>query len=291
MTHRRRGTTLVELIISLAMTGVVLALASAVLLRQHRVVSDLAGRADLAARLRDGAGPLLAQLRTLSPADLRDTRDTALEVRATIASAVVCDTIATALVLAPAEQEQRFAAVAAPIVAGDSVWALDAGTGDWRPLRILSVGTRIPGTCAALGPRLAGAALSSPRITISVMPPLGPLIGVPVRVTRPVRYSVYRAGDGAWYLGEKDWNNQAGRFDGVQPIAGPYLAPADGGVAFRYRDSLDRPLTDPVDRNAVRLLRVELRGRTRDVARALTTGPDARPRDSVLFAIALRNRP
>ena len=103
------------MVIGLTMTGVVLALSSAVLLRQHRVVSELADRADLAARLRDGAGPLLAQLRTLSPEDLRDARDTALELRATIASAIVCDTTATALVLAPAARDQRFAAFAAPI--------------------------------------------------------------------------------------------------------------------------------------------------------------------------------
>src|SRR5262245_17958001 len=90
----RRGVTLVELVVTMAVGGLALSLIAAVCLRQQRVISDLSHAAALTAQLRDAAAILPIDLRALSSGlgDIRDARDTSLEVRATIASAVVCDT-------------------------------------------------------------------------------------------------------------------------------------------------------------------------------------------------------
>src|SRR5512146_3103343 len=91
-----RGFTLVELLVAMIVAGIVLTLITLTGLRQQRLLSDLANDASLAAQLREAAAILPVDIRALSAAagDLRDARDTALEIRSTIASGVVCDTIA-----------------------------------------------------------------------------------------------------------------------------------------------------------------------------------------------------
>src|SRR4051794_2584223 len=98
---RRTGLTLVEMVVSLSLTGIVLAMVSAISLRQQRIVADLAEQIASAARLREAAAILPIHLRSARAADIREARDTSLELRATIASAVICDTSSSALVLAP----------------------------------------------------------------------------------------------------------------------------------------------------------------------------------------------
>ncbi len=49
-----------------------------------------------------------------------------------------------------------------------------------------------------------------------------------MRVTRPIRYSLYHASDGSWYLGARDWNDASARFNTIQPLAGPFRSPGAG---------------------------------------------------------------
>jgi hypothetical protein len=291
----RRAVTLVEMVVSLSLTGIVLALVAAISLRQQRIVSDLGERSALSARLQEAASLLPIQLRAASPFDIRDARDTALEIRATIATAIVCDTVGPALVLAPVTGgESPYASFTSPVEAGDSAWLFvnePMSTG-WRGYAITHVGTRVPGACARAGPILSETESRAEHVTIDVasVPPRA--VGTALRVTRPIRYSLYRAGDGAWYIGERDWNNTDARFNGTQPIAGPYLSASDGGLRFRYADStgalLDTPVADPL---AISTIAVELRGRTAKPVSVLGAvgrrGPFV---DSTMLTIALRNR-
>jgi hypothetical protein len=64
------------------------------------------------------------------------------------------------------------------------------------------------------------------------------------RLARRTRLAAYRSGDGAWYLGLRDWNGDANRFNGVQPVAGP-LRPRTG-FHLDYLDAAGRPLDVPV---------------------------------------------
>ena len=73
-------------------------------------------------------------------------------------------------------------------------------------------------------------------ITLDAGPQPKSMIGAPVRFTRPVRYSLYRAADGDWYLGEREWNPTTVRFNTIQPVSGPFLSP----VTRRTRVQLSR---------------------------------------------------
>jgi prepilin-type N-terminal cleavage/methylation domain-containing protein len=280
---RRRGFTLVEMVVALTVTGVVLSLVTVIALRQQRAVASLAEQRSVSARLREASILLPIQLRSASPADIRDARDTSLEMRATIATSFVCDTAPSSIILVPTTpDEARYSSVLSPIEAGDTVWLLTLDDSlEWRGARITAVATTPAAPCSSLGPTLSDAGLRATRTALSVAPMPAAPIGLPVRVTRAMRYSLYRAADGDWYAGEREWNNALARFNSIQPIVGPFSSPAAGGLAFRYADSSGAALPIPVaDPRRIAIVDVALRAE----------GKSGRLVDSTGLTVALRGR-
>lgn len=296
---RRAGLTLVELMATVAVAGVVLAIIAGVALRQQRIFAALTADAALAGQLRDAASVLPSDLRTaaVGAGDLREATDTSVEIRETLASAVVCDTLGHGVVLAPFDgTAAALAGAVAPIQAGDTAWIFSPSdsTHAWREHAVVAVGSTHGGQCAESGPRLNSASLAAPRTTLTLDSAPAPLtlIGRPMRVTRPTRFSLYRASDGSWYLGARDWNNGNARFNTTQPLAGPFRSPGSGPL-FRWFDSTGAPLAPPVARrDQVALVRIDLRGQTGGADRALGSARNSGPRaDSVSIFVAVRNRP
>ena len=300
---RRSGVTLVELVVALAIAGVVLSLVASISIRQQRIYADLADAAALSGQLREAAAILPTDLRGVATGsgDIRggEARDTAIEFRGTIASAVVCDTTAFGVVLAPAGPGVTgFASFLTPIEAGDTAWVYSSREplDEWRPYRVASVANLAAGaaTCAQLGPTLTGSERSAARVAIGLDggPPPAAIVGAPMRFTRAVRYSLYRASDGEWYLGVREWNPSSARFNTIQPVGGPFASPSLGGLAFRYLDSLGASLGIPVlDTRTISLVRIELRGQTKNVTQALSAaGPSGKRSDSLSLVVLLRNR-
>jgi len=295
--HRRTGTTLVELLVALTLGGLVLGMVGAMCVRQQRIYADLSVNAARSEQLRDAASILPIDLRALSrgAGDIREALDTALEFRATIASAVVCDTAGGSIVLTPPTSDaSAFTSMEAPIAAGDSIWLL-SGTDSiapWASARILSTGSAQAGQCAPSGPRLVGAALTARRPTATLSIPLPPPIGSVVRVTRPLRYSLYRAGDNLWYLGARDWNTTSQQFNGIQPVSGPFLSAAQHGLAFRYLDTAGAVLATPIaNASSITAIRIDLRAQTSAPVRVLSAaGPVAARVDSAHVIVLLHNR-
>lgn len=293
--------TLVELIVAMVVAGIVLSLIASVSVHQQRIYSDRADADALSVQLRDAAAILPIDLRgaASSAGDIRngEASDTAIEIRATIGSAVACDTNSAGVVLAPSVAGAgTYANFLTPIQVGDTAWIYSAreARDEWRPFRIRNVSSAAPGHCAPLGPTLDGAERLTSRIAIAFDdgPPLGEIAGLPMRFTRPLRYSLYRAADGAWYLGERDWNNGTARFNFIQPVAGPFVSASQGGLSFAYLDTVGAPLATPVvNSRAISLITLVLRGETKKVARELSAaGPLAKRSDSVSLMVLLRNR-
>lgn len=291
---------IIEVIVAMVVAAIVLTLITAIGVRQQRLFTELADGVALSGQLREAAAILPIDLRAVSVAsrDIRDARDTSIELRATIASAVVCDTIANGLVFAPADSgASAYASYLTSIDVGDTAWVLAPtdSVNDWRPFRIETVGTSSLRQCAASGPRLSDGARALSRVSIGLsMPPpsMGATIGMPARVTRPLRYSLYRAGDGAWYIGERDWNTSAARFNTVQPVSGPFLSATAGGLTFTYLDSLGAPISAPVaDPRGIAAIRVSLRGQTKNVSRVFSSAaPTGKRVDSAELTVLLHNR-
>lgn len=284
----RGGFTLLEVLIVLVLSGIVLGLASAVGVRLQRELAAESSRFRMDEQLAAGAEVLPIDLRAVSPraGDIMATnaRDTSLEVRATIGNALVCAAASHAVTLA----WYRGAAgqVLAPrAAAGDTLWLLDDGDAgeSWRPVGVTALRV-VSGVCAAIDNSAAEIIDRSHLWVADIRDSAAVQIGSVVRVTRPERFSFYRAADGEWYLGLRTWNSAAGAFNGVQPIAGPYRSPRLApGVRLSYYDSNGAAFA-PGAIDARRIARIES-------VLAVNAGSGTKTRvDSVTVVVGMRNR-
>jgi prepilin-type N-terminal cleavage/methylation domain-containing protein len=298
--NARRGLTILEVVIAMVVGGVVLALITNISVRQQRLFTDLTDGIALSGQLREAATILPIDLRAVSVAshDIREARDTSIELRGTIASGVVCDTITNGLIIAPiASGASGYASYLTSIDVGDTAWVFTPtdSIDDWRPYTVATVATSTPRQCAPRGPQLSDSVRALSRVSIGVASrpaSLSSTIGSPIRVTRPVRYSLYRASDGLWYLGEKDWSTSTARFNTIQPVSGPFLSAASGGLTFTYLDSTATRLATPVvDPTTIAAIRIALRGQTKNVSRVLGASFSIGKRvDTATVTVLLHNR-
>ena len=278
----RAGATLVELLVALTLAAIVLGTATSTVLRQQRTTSELGNAAERESQLRAATGALVAELSSLAAGsgDLvsGEARDTALQLRSLVAAGVACGDAIGATIVTGGPDDLGDASSGAEPKVGDTLWWYAESDRGWRGRRIIASGS------AELPCPLTGApARPSRRISVAVADTIRE--GAPLRVTRPVRYSFYRSGDGSWQLGLREWVSAASRFAPPQPVAGPFMlrAGADGS-GFRYFDADGDELpvgASGVDVSRVARVRVTVltRARTPDVHR------DSVRRDSVDVAL------
>lgn len=287
----KRGFTLHEMLVSLAMMSIVIAAVARVALDQARlyrgvadaasVRSEVAMTGDIVANLAWGVAP--------AAGDLLVADDSAFAARIAIGSAVVCASLPGRITIpAPTQAPGAvLAAFAIPPSAGDAVEALFAdslGT-TWLKFHVAGAPTSNSG-CAAF-PGVAG------TWDVALAEPLVIAAGSLVHFTRPMRLSLYRSTDNRWYLGGKDWNGASATFNGIQPVSGPLRAydedPGRTGLRFVYRDGAGAELPQPVDRARVRVITVLTRGASTTSTQAPGSVNVPTLGDSVLTVIRLRN--
>ncbi|HEV7990404.1 MAG TPA: hypothetical protein VGP25_01175 [Gemmatimonadaceae bacterium] len=280
----RAGTSLVELMVALALAALVLGAATSSLLHQQRGARWAGALGGAESQMR----PLVQMLPSeLAPLDAGvgdvvsgQASDSTLQLRAVVASSVTCDSASVALTLLPdATSGVAIGGVARAPVAGDSLWFYSSDSLGWQPRRVLAVAH--PSTSCRMPASLAG---GSYRLTLDAA--AGVPGGTPVRVTRHERYAVYRASDGWWYLGVRAWSATTASFTAPQPIAGPFLRSLPGGAitGFRYFDSIGAVVA-PNGTNEQSIARV----RVSSIARVPSlAGSDTLRRDSADVALARR---
>lgn len=294
MLRRRAGHVLLELLLALAAGGIVVAAAVRLHVAQERATRALLADLRAEGRAREAAAILPVTLRALAPGEgdipPGAATDTTLELRETIGSAVVCD-VGSDFVVLPNDSDDgaTLAAYLSRPDIGDSLWLLpvvdgDSAGGRWSAAAVVGVGS---GACGPIGAREPPA--GGVRLSLAADPRAAGIgTGSPARITRRARYSLYRAGDGAWYLGYRTFSPVLGRLATVQPISGPYASPSSAGAPFRYFAADGRQLAAPVAvpesiaRVDVRLL--PARGAREAPAR------DAASAQAVVVSAAARNR-
>jgi len=284
----RPGFTLAELAITLLLGGIVLGIVSAVGSRLQR---RLAGQADYLFaqdQLASAAEVLPIDLRGLSPGSddiaAGEARDSSIQLRATIANAVVCGGSPSALTLAT-YLGAGARSTALSVQDGDTAWLLSASdtTEAWQPVR-LHAARRTTGICSLTGAN-ASTVFDIAHLWTADLRDTVPLVQrTIVRITRPVRFSFYRAGDSHWYLGLRSWNSASRQFNTIQPISGPFAPAGSLATRFEYFDNAGNRLSSGTSD-------------TRAIARVeavLFSGPSPRTistsRDSIVVVVALRNR-
>ena len=284
----RSGATLVELLVATTLAAVVLGAATSTFARQRRSADDHLSRVRAEAQVRAALGGLQVALEGLSASagDLvaGEARDTAIQLRIAVANGVGCDSRAGSVALiaddTSAARANGFAV--APRV-GDTLWWRTPGATGWLARRVSDI-TTTSGLCAVAG-AAARTLLQFGFTPLDTIPR-----GAPIRLTRPERFSFYRAGDGSWQLGESEWSDVLHAFAPPQPIAGPFtrVGPDGARTGFRYFDASSAALS-------VGMLGVDVARVTR--VRVSVIAPERTPSGTVVgyhmdsLDVALRRAP
>ena len=284
-TTSRAGMSLVELLVALSLGAIVLAVAASSMLRQQRGVRWIEGLSGAELQVRPVSSALTDELTQLdaSTGDIApgEASDSSLQLRAVVAASLTCDS-AAALTLLPdtASVPAMVGGMSAPAV-GDSVWLYLGTSLGWRARTVTGV-ARTTTACAA--PTSA----AGPTFRLLLDAPAGASAGTPVRVTRWERWVVYRAGDGRWYVGIRDYSPATSRFLSAQPVAGPFLRSVRGGTrtGFRYFDAAGSPL-EPDGTNERGIARVRITA----LSVVPATGDDTVRHDSTDAVLARSDAP
>jgi prepilin-type N-terminal cleavage/methylation domain-containing protein len=287
----RRGVTLAELLVAIVLCGILLTGIGALSARQQRFGRDIVVAVERVQESSLGAAVVPVAIRPVSPSagDLSAATDTALEFRATIGSAVVCDTAGATMTLTrPTTIPPALASILTRPESGDTAWVLSTTGADvWTPRRIIGVSDstfacRIGGVVQWLSEP------TRPSLVLRVSPSTGVEPGSPVRITRPWRFSLYKASDGLWYLGARDWNTTSAKFNTIQPVSGPYLSAAKRGLVWRYYDSTLTSLGTGPDPRRISVIEMTVRP---DSALVGAFSHPVSVRATVVGMTSLRNRP
>lgn len=275
---RRRGFTLHELLISLGVMSVVIALAAHAATAQLRF---FAGSGELIA-LRNQIGQASTIAATIlwgvSPpgGDIIVAQDSAIEVEMPIGTSFVCSSAPGSVTMAaPGGRGNTLASFTETPEVGDRLHVLfgDSVGSTWLTLRPTSASTAAGG-CGQF-PDVAQSLVFTLQEQIALPP------GAPLRFSRRARLSLYRGSDARWYLGTRTWNGPNQTFNTVQPVAGPLSPYSDDasrtGLRFVHRDNDGLELPAPVDVRRVASVTI--------VARSRST----RFEDSTVVMVALRN--
>jgi hypothetical protein len=259
---------------------------------QLRFLGGVAAVAGVRAELSDVDAIAQSLLWAASPADITVAQDSALELRAPIGFAVACEGAPGTVTIAAPQRagDNALAGFSQPPDVGDRVVAMldDSLGGTWTAFDLAT--PPVPAsTCGKFGD------IGSWRLSTSQ--PIDLTAARAVQVLRPFRLSLYRASDGRWYLGGRDWNGMLARFNSIQPIAGPlrpYSQSASAsGLVFLYAGSSGEPISAPADPARVTTVTIVARAETRTPVRGtgMATTASGVVRDSLAVTVSLRNRP
>jgi prepilin-type N-terminal cleavage/methylation domain-containing protein len=279
---RRAGFTLIELMISLAITGIVLTAAYKLLTANQRFYRSQSVIQDVQTNVREAALILAGELREISPSgtDLHLMSDTAITINAMRALGFVC--AAPDLILGRVVVQTSTLFKYRNIDATrDSVFifreGVDSRTSDDRWLRAKINGTANV-NCAngQAGTRIGMAGMVGGFLQLDSV-----TIGAPVRTFETVNYRLYDDGSGTWWLGIRNWIS--GAWTATEPIAGPFRG--RNGLNLTYHDSTGAVTATAADVRSINILVVGLSTNTIQTAGR----PTGRYTDSLSIRVAVRN--
>jgi prepilin-type N-terminal cleavage/methylation domain-containing protein len=306
----RRGLTLIELMISLVLVGLMGGLIIGFLLKQERFYAGANEMLVTRTQVRQASVMLPNDLRAISSAegDIYAMTDTSIDFRSTFASAYLCSSNrATSQIAIPPATLAKGSAlfVYSQLPVGNDSLALyvdststQAKDDTWSMHRITAISiaasNAAPGCLASSGMmKSTDVSAANPSYAYTLSPAQSATVsaGAAVRFFKKVHYSLYRAADGYWYLGYYDCRtSRVPVCNAIQPIAGPlrpYVAgsPQLAGLRFTYYDTLG---VVTANRLLVSRISILLQGEGTKTIQ-LAGGSPQTFRDSVRIEVGLRN--
>lgn len=237
---RRRGVTLLEVVVALPLLLLVAALAVQGFVTSLRLITQQETRLSNVRELEHAALALAADLRPLAGWDVESWSDTTVVAYVPVLTGYVCDTPAADIVdvaIGVAGAAAHAVVLADPRAGDVLAWVgLDSAISGIPSAELDTARRRGEVGAVALA---ASACADSPirgaaspwRVSLVAAPTALPMVGTPVTLARRTEWRSYRASDAAYYLGRREWSGSA--WSTIQPVAGPLHASADGGMVLR----------------------------------------------------------
>ena len=266
----RRGFTLVEIVVAMALTLIVIGSIHRLLVTTQRLSRAQAAQVDLQSGVRAGAFVIARELRELNSTDILGGTANAMTYRAARGMGFLCQPPAAGQIRIA---QSTFSGFRDPEPLRDAAYLFVEGNPDaaladaWVPLQVVSVGRD---SC----PGAVGSALT---LTTSPGPPVADLpVGTPLRLYETMELRLYQS-NGQWWLGARSVS--VGEV--IQPVIGPLAG--SGGLRLEYLDRQGTPTTVPA---AIKGVAVTIRGVAEDPA--LVVGGD-RLEEELAAQVTLRN--
>lgn len=298
----RRGLSLIELLVVVALAGLVSSIIGLTLTRQQRFYRNAAEAGFVRESVRDAMDVLSTDIRQMSVADTIPLRaDSAIEFFSTIGISVACQASSTQIGLPAVHVSgNSLSAFLTQPDTGDIAAIYSNSAGDsarWERHRILDVASRsTSSSCPASSGFSAQSDIDagSAGLLLTLTSPVSATVkaGAPVRFLRRGRYSLYHASDGAWYLGYRRCDAIGSACGAIQPISGPYRPYSPdtqaSGLVFDYFDSDGQRLDAAAHPFA--LARMDITARSESGNAFSIGGVSHRIADSATVTLAIRNK-
>jgi len=312
LTHAapRRGLTLIELMISIVLLGLLGGLIVGFLLKQQRFYAGASEILLTRTQVRQAAVLMPGDLRGISSTggDIYAMTDTSIEFRSTFGSSYVCaSTKASSQISIPPVNSAKGSALTVwsqtPVNNDSLALYVDstnksASDDSWSYHRITATSVAFsnasPGCLSATGMmKSTDVSAGNPSYAFTLSPTQSGTVsaGAAVRFFKKVHYSLYKASDNLWYLGYYDCRtSRVPVCNTIQPIAGPlrpYIAgsPQLAGLRFTYYDTLGNVTANKL---AVSRISVLLQGEGTKTIQLVGSSPTTF-RDSLRIEVGLRN--
>ena len=301
--HGRRGVTLIELMITLVLLGIVAGGMMQIIVKQQKFYTGNSSVLGTRSNVRQGIAVFQSDLRAINPGlDVYAgyMKSTLLALREPRGNSVVCafDKSTPNVIVVPPPVLSTDAILTSWLQKpelGDSVLVYDPKGRAWVSAGYEIIGTAPSegsGACAGIAPAAdwsRGWKLTLKSDVIANLPDTLAL-GASVRFYRRATYALKQAADNEWYLSFSDCNPaRATPCSDTIPIAGPYLAASNTppGLQLEYFDASGSATTTP---SALRRIDITLRSQG-----TTPVDMDGRAkgfyRDSLKTSLALRNAP
>jgi prepilin-type N-terminal cleavage/methylation domain-containing protein len=293
----RGGFTLVELLLVVVLLGIIAGGMMGVIVKQQRFYTGSVGVMETRASVREGIQILQSDLRGISPrnGDIYAMTPTSIEFRLVTGASVVC-TIGptrTVITVPPTNlaNDNGLTSWVTPPQMGDSIFVYDTSTTHtprWQPLQLADTvqgGATCPQKPTGFTSTAAEASSGYTLVLSDTLRQSIP-VGAGIRGFRHVKYELYQASDGNWYLGYYECGlNGCGR---PLPVSGPYLPASAGGndgLDFAYYDSTGAVTSTPAN-----VRRIDITMRAKSTHFVNTPGrTQGYYTDSLQASVAVRN--
>ena len=295
----RVGLTLVELLITLTLLGVIGTILAQMMTDQQRFYHQTNETMGLRRELRSAMSLMPADLRSVSSVggDIISFSTTQITFQATLGAGIICAKPNATTIDLPPLNMARTTLVnwhTTPAV-GDTLYAfrtdsMGAGGDSWTTHRITSI---TPSADYCPGSPFTDATLDAEksrwRFTVTPAVADSVKIGAAVRFGRSTQYSLVTGTSGKYFLGRAEY--VGGAWTAATPIAGPFTAPnsaGTGGLRFVMYDSTGGAVSPSGNLRGISRIDLTLRGQ--GASSSGSVGGKTTAKDSITFRIALRNR-